>query len=530
MNKTAVHAIIMVLTTILAKVLGFCRELSLAFSYGASNVSDAYVVAFTLPTILFSGLGTAMLTSYISVYTDLQQNRPGEEKPFHDQVITMSFLLSVGFIAVFLALRYPIVRLFALGFEGAQLDLTVNLSSIMIASLVFLGVGYILQGYLQMKGCFFTVGMVSVPLNIAVIATILLSGENYDMLGWGVVIGYAGEFLLVLLVALRRQFCYHPDIAFRNHNIRKFLVMVLPIFLGKTINSINIIIDKSIASLLSEGVVSVLNYGNRITGFVTSVFVVSITTALFPQLSRLSAASDTRQLKHTYRSSCGIIGLFVIPISAGMMMFSKEFVQLLFFRGEFTEFDVQRTGEVVFFYSLGLLFYSIKEVTINVYYALQDTKTPTINSLLAIVLNIVINLLLMRTMEHKGLGAGDGAFQLYYHRAADYSAAAQDGAYGLPVPGGDLPEDDNSGRGHDRGDAAFLPLVFYQDDLAAGEPAGSDRSGDDRLLYRLPAAAGEGAGPCGGGHCGAFPPETPGIRQNFILPKRREHRWPGRSW
>lgn len=403
MNKTAVHAIIMVLTTILAKVLGFCRELSLAFSYGASNVSDAYVVAFTLPTILFSGLGTAMLTSYISVYTDLQQNRPGEEKPFHDQVITMSFLLSVSFIAVFLALRYPIVRLFALGFEGAQLDLTVNLSSIMIASLVFLGVGYILQGYLQMKGCFFTVGMVSVPLNIAVIATILLSGENYDMLGWGVVIGYAGEFLLVLLVALRRQFCYHPDIAFRNHNIRKFLVMVLPIFLGKTINSINIIIDKSIASLLSEGVVSVLNYGNRITGFVTSVFVVSITTALFPQLSRLSAASDTRQLKHTYRSSCGIIGLFVIPISAGMMMFSKEFVQLLFFRGEFTEFDVQRTGEVVFFYSLGLLFYSIKEVTINVYYALQDTKTPTINSLLAIVLNIVINLLLMRTMEHKGL-------------------------------------------------------------------------------------------------------------------------------
>ena len=87
MNKTAVHAIIMVLTTILAKVLGFCRELSLAFSYGASNVSDAYVVAFTLPTILFSGLGTAMLTSYISVYTDLQQNRPGEEKPFHDHVV-----------------------------------------------------------------------------------------------------------------------------------------------------------------------------------------------------------------------------------------------------------------------------------------------------------------------------------------------------------------------------------------------------------------------------------------------------------
>ena len=149
--------------------------------------------------------------------------------------------------------------------------------------------------------------------------------------------------------------------------------------------------------------VSVLNYGNRITGFVTSVFVVSITTALFPQLSRLSAASDTRQLKKTYRSSCGVIGLFVIPISAGMMMFAKEFVELLFYRGQFTAHDVQRTGEVVFFYALGLLFYSIKEVTINVYYALQDAKTPTVNSALAIAINVVLNLALMRKMEHKGL-------------------------------------------------------------------------------------------------------------------------------
>ena len=80
------------------------------------------------------------------------------------------------------------------------------------------------------------------------------------------------------------------DTTLRNYMayIRRFLVMVLPIFLGKAINSINILIDKSIASLLTEGVVSVMNYGNRITGFVTSVFVVSITTALFPQLSRLS--------------------------------------------------------------------------------------------------------------------------------------------------------------------------------------------------------------------------------------------------
>ena len=403
MNRTAVNAVIMVLTTILAKLLGFARELSLAFSYGAGSVSDAYVVAFSLPTILFSGIGTAMLTSYISVYTDLQANRPGEEKKFHNHVITMSFCLSVLFIAAFLLLRYPVIRLFALGFEGEQLELTVNLATIMILSLLFLGVGYILQGYLQMKGRFFAVGMVSVPLNIAVIATILTAGNNHALLGWGVVIGYAAQTVMVLLVAKRNRFHYHPELDFRSENVKRFLLMVLPIFLGKAINSINNLIDKTIASLLSPGVVSVMNYGNRITGFVTSVFVVAITTALFPQMSRLSAISDTHHLKKTYITSSGVISLFVIPVSAGLMMFSREFVSLLFERGAFTAYDVERTGEVVFFYSLGLLFFSLKEVTINVFYALQDARTPTINSLIAIGLNIGLNLLLMQKMEYRGL-------------------------------------------------------------------------------------------------------------------------------
>lgn len=403
MNSTAVNAVIMVLTTVLAKLLGFARELSLAFAYGAGSVSDAYVVSFALPTVIFSGIGTAMLTSYITVYTDLQTNRPGEEKPFHNRVITMSFLLSAAFVALFLIFRYPAVRLFALGFTGEQLDLAVNLGTIMIVSLLFMGIGYIIQGYLQMHGKFFAAGMVSVPLNIAVISTILLAGTHYNVLGWGVVAGYIGELILVVLVARRCSFRYRPQVSFRDPAIRKFLGLVLPIFLGKTINSINSLIDRTIASMLPTGVVSVMNYGNRLTGFVTSVFVVSITTALFPQMTRLSVQDDTRRLKKTYITSSGIIGLFVIPISAGMMMFSGEFVTLLFQRGAFTDYDAQRTAEVVFFYSLGLLFYSLKEVTINVYYALQDAKTPTINSLIAIVLNIILNLMLMKRMEHRGL-------------------------------------------------------------------------------------------------------------------------------
>lgn len=403
MNRTAANAVIMVLTTVLAKLLGFARELSLAFAYGADMVSDAYVVAFSLPNILFSGIGTAMLTSYISVYTDLETNRPGQKREFHNHVMTLSFCLSVFFIGGFLLLRRPIIRLFALGFRGESFELAVDLGSLMIFSLLFMGVSYILQGFLQMKGKFLAVGMVSVPLNIAIISTILMSRSNRALLGWGVVAGYAGEFALVLLVACRSGFSYHPELRFRNENARKFARMVLPIFLGKAVYAVNSLIDKTIASLLPSGVVSVMNYGSRVTGFVISVFVVAVTTALFPKFSKLSAEEDVRQLKRTYNRSMGIIALFVIPVSTGLMMFSREIVSLLFERGAFTAQDAGMTGEVVFFYAAGLLFHSLKDVTVNVYYALQDPKTPTLNSLLAIGINVILNLLLMKRMAHRGL-------------------------------------------------------------------------------------------------------------------------------
>ena len=135
----------------------------------------------------------------------------------------------------------------------------------------------------------------------------------------------------------------------------------------------------------------------------TAVFVISVTTAVFPQMSHLSAMQNHKRLKSTFISSAGLMSLMVLPISAGVIIFAKQIVTLLFQRGAFTAYDTQRTAEVVVFYSLGLIFFSIKEVAMKMFYAIQDTNTPTINSLEAIFLNIGLNLLLIKPMAHKGL-------------------------------------------------------------------------------------------------------------------------------
>lgn len=403
-SKTATYTIILIATTIFAKVLGFARELTLAYAYGASSVSDAYVVAFSIPTIIFAGIGSAVLTSYISIYTSLQRNHPEDVKRFNNSVTTLVFILSLAILGVFWLFDEQIVRAFAVGFEGETFDSAVMLSKIMMISILFIGVYFVIQGYLQVYGSFFAVGMVSVPLNIFVVLSILLSDkEHYAMLGWGVVAGYAASWLMLYIAAKRKGYSFRPCIQFRDPNIRHLVMMVIPIFLGKTITQLNTMIDRTIASILPEGSVSALSYGNRIIGFVTAVFVVSVATAIFPQLSRLSAMKNIRKLKSTFVTSSGIMSLIVLPISAGAMIFSKEIVSLLFLRGAFTDYDVERTAQVVVFYSIGLLAFSIKDVMLNVFYAIQDTVTPTINSVVALLLNTVLNLLLVKKLAHSGL-------------------------------------------------------------------------------------------------------------------------------
>ena len=403
-GSTATYTVILILTTAFAKALGFGREMSLAYVYGASPVSDAYIVAFSIPTIIFAGIGSAMLTSYISSYARVREENPRALKGFTDAVITMVALISLGVMAVFWLFEEPIVKLFAVGFDEETMAIALSLSRVVILSLFFIGVYFILQGFLQVHGSFFAVGMVSAPLNVCVIASIFLSVTwGQGILGWGVVAGYFASFLMLLLASLRHRFSYRPSFRFRTPEIRRLLLVVFPIFLGKAITELNTMIDRTIASVLPAGTVSALSYGNRVVGFVTAVFVISVTTAVFPQMSRLSAIRNTRKLKATFRSSAGLMSLMVLPISAGVIIFADEIVAILFQRGAFTAEDTRRTAEVVAFYALGLIFFSIKEIVLNMFYALQDTKTPTINSIAAILINIVLNLLLLESMAHKGL-------------------------------------------------------------------------------------------------------------------------------
>ena len=154
---------------------------------------------------------------------------------------------------------------------------------------------------------------------------------------------------------------------------------------------------------ISEGGISALNYANRITIFAQGIFVLSISAVLYPRISKLAVQNKITEMKKSLSSAVTGISLLMLPSAAGMIIFSQPIVRLLFKRGAFDDISLGLTASALTFYSIGIIGWGIGEVALRVYYALQDTKIPTILAAVGILLNIMLNVVLSSYMGIGGL-------------------------------------------------------------------------------------------------------------------------------
>lgn len=408
MSKIAKATISLMIVTVVAKILGFGRELVLASSYGVSMYSDAYLTAMNIPIVIFASIGAALGTTFIPIYCDINNNL-GEEKALRftnnifNLVIGICLLLTIlGFIFV-----KPLVKIFAFGFKAETFEIAVNFTKILIVSIVFTGLSFIMTAYLQVKNNFTIPGIISVPKNIIIIASILLSIKYgpYTMV-WGTVIGMGSEFLFQLPFAIKKGYKYKPYINIKDKYIKKTIWLIGPVLIGVGVNQVNAMIDRTLASTLVEGSISSLNYANKLNGFVMALFIASISAVIYPILSNLSLEKNRDEFITSIVQSINTVVISVIPISIGAMVLSTPIVRLLFQRGAFDESATSMTSIALVMYSIGMLAFGLRDVLGKVFYSLQDTKTPMINGVIAMFINIGLNLFLIKYLKHAGLALG----------------------------------------------------------------------------------------------------------------------------
>ncbi|MDK0574923.1 murein biosynthesis integral membrane protein MurJ [Clostridium perfringens] len=397
--------ILMMIFSIMSKILGFMRDIILSYFYGASITSDAYLVALTIPTFVFSFIGMGIKTNYIPMYSKIKQNNGRDEADkFTNNIINHVIIMITFILIASLVFTNFIVKLFVSGFEGEILKTTILFTRICILGAYFYIIGYIFIGYLQINKKFIVVALIGIPYNIIIIMSIIIS--NFHGIIWlpiGSVLADFVQFFILGIFTYKQMFRYKVFLDKDNKYIKNFIILSIPVIIGVSVNQVNLLVDRTIASSIAIGGISAMTYANRLNMFVQTIIVSVIVTVIYPEISKLAVNKKFEELKIIVTNTINSTSLLIIPISIVTMIFSKPIVKLLFDRGAFDNKDVLVTSNILAFYSIGMIAFSIREIISRVFYSLQDTKTPMINAIFSMVVNIVLNIILSRYLGLPGL-------------------------------------------------------------------------------------------------------------------------------
>lgn len=402
MKKTA---FLLMLVTIISKILGFGREIVLSYFYGASNISDAYLISLTIPTVIFSFIGTGISTGYIPMYSNIQQQYGQKEgNRFTSNLSNILIIICTIMIILGLIFTEPLVKLFAKGFEGETLALAVKFTKISLFGIYFTGLMFIFSGYLRLKGNYIVPAMVGFPMNFITIAAIFLSSKtNLLVLAIGSLIATVSQLILLVPFIHKKGYKHELVLDIKDKHIKNMAYIAIPVIIGTSVDQINVLVDRTLASSIAVGGITALNYANRLNGFVQGLFVMPISTVMYPMISQMAAEDNINGLKSTVSESINSISILVIPATIGSMLFAEPVVNLLFNRGAFDPQALSMTASALFYYSIGMIGFGFRSILSCAFYSLQDTKTPMINGVLAMIMNIVLNIVLSKYMGLGGL-------------------------------------------------------------------------------------------------------------------------------
>jgi putative peptidoglycan lipid II flippase len=404
------------LATALSRVSGLVREQVMAYFFGASMATDAFVTAFRIPNLLRDLFAEgALSSSFVPVFKDKMVNE-GDDPAFDlGNTVMTSIILVVSVVVILGMIASPlIVYLTANGFtaDKEKFDLTVDLTRIMWVFLLLVSMAALVMGMLNSFGRFGVPAFSSTAFNFGGIATVwvwaLWSAPDHVSayaLAVGVVIGGMGQ-LVVQLPSLRKTgYRFRPRFNFGDAAFRKMLRLITPMIIGLSASRINILVSTLLASFLAEGAISYLNYSFRLMHFPLGVFAVALGTVALTKASELAARKDMDGLASTFLEAFNLNMLFIIPSAAFFIFFAVDFVGLAYRYGQFSQNDALNTAFALVQYSYGLIGFAAVRVIVPVYYALTDSKLPMKVSVLTVLLNILLYWPLVKWMDFAGLAA-----------------------------------------------------------------------------------------------------------------------------
>ena len=406
------------LATITSRVLGLVRDQVLAFYFGAGDANDAYRVASRIPNLVRDLFAEgAMSAAFVPTFTrELTLN--GRERAWQLASSVINALLIVTGIVVIAGVIFaePLVRLYASDFAEVpgKLELTIYLTRISFPFLTLVAVAAALMGMLNSLGHFFIPALSPAMFNVAVIVmsvTLIplapaIGIAPITIVAIATLVGGIGQLAIQWPPLKREGFRYRAMLNLKDEGLHRVLLLMGPGTIGMAATQINVFVNTVLATSQGTGAVSWLDFAFRLMYLPIGLFGVSIATAATPVISRMVANQEFARIRSTLANALGLMMFLNVPATVGLIVLARPIVAVIFERGEFTPADTMATASALQFYAIGLVGYSIVRIISPTFYALQRSRVPVMVSAGSVLVNVALNLALVRMMGYRGLALG----------------------------------------------------------------------------------------------------------------------------
>ena len=396
--------------TIISRFLGLARDVLFFSVFGASLWGEAFILAFTLPNLFRRMLGEGTLSSaFIPIYAETWKS-----KSINAAFSLLNKVISrLSFFLLLLVLVVSVVTWFLSDLVSSlEWRHAIDLNAISFGYVGLICCAAILTGALNTHGKFFAGGFSPIILNLCMISALGIWGlgekvsldQMAEMMCWTILI--AGLLQLLLpLAQLKVNYPWKFKFTLLSSDELSRIKQIFWIgALGAAVAQINILVSRLLAySLNDEGSLSYLFISSRLIELPLGVFAISVSTVLFPELSKSISNKNRDQFREQTFLGIRLTAAITIPAAAGLSILSLPILSVLFNWGMFGQQQVVGASEVLLIAALGLPFYAVAAFLVKVFHSEQNMSVPLKAAIVSLITNLGLSLLLMDSFGVFGL-------------------------------------------------------------------------------------------------------------------------------
>ena len=406
-NKAIKSSIIVMILIIMGKVLALVRDSLIAANFGATYVTDIYNFALGI-VYLLTTIGYGLTTTFIPLHTENIHSSSKEDKgKFVNNVINVFMIATLIVTVILIIFAKYIIFIFAPGFNADPkvFESAVGLTRIMLLSLVFISLQSVVTGVLQSHKQFLEPAAMAFVSNLVYIIYLVFLTKKYGMNGFAIaiVLGFFMQFIINVPKFKKLGYKYKPFINTHDAQLKNMFKLMIPVVISTSVIQLNVFVNRSFATSIYFGAVTVLDFANKVNTLAYEVFAIGIAMIIFPTLSELAVAGKREEFKKSLIQGINIILLIMVPAAVAIAILRMPLIIMIFKRGAFDAKASLLTANALLFFTPAMIAYGVRDILNKAYYSIKDMKTPMINSFVGILLNIVINIFIVKYMAVSGL-------------------------------------------------------------------------------------------------------------------------------